>query len=881
MSSFDHQEIELVPTDDGIVPLDPGIVPLDDGLVPCRDEQAVPAEPCTGEQHSPLSAEISTFASCHEISPNGSITVLQFIQDVRSGKYREPIEEIRECLTRGDDDRADSIKKTLPAVSLSGLVTEGQRGKAFADGRFRHIGYLQGDFDLKDFRPRSADEIKAVLADDEHVAAVFLSAGGGVKTIIRIPVCESPAEHKSAFSAAESYFLKKYELKLDASTKDPVRLCYVSYDPDAFVKSSTVRTLPFAPDDKANGESKTPRPEAGRKDNENANTKYDKITPETIRAMLNCIPSRPDYDMWLKISSAVWAAAKDESTGTALLKNWSPEESKGEYSEKFKSRLSDIGAGTLVHLALENGYEFPTRSEEPTNINIPKDVFPLPNGEIEYRKSGGKIFSAIAPYHQLFIRGRIVHEVVAGDDEPAYLAPVSAKRFCSVVEHFGHRVARREWQEAKCGEEKGKFIWRSARMPIKTAEILLQADAAVGNLFPVRQLAACPILTKEGAVIGRGYHAHAGGTFVTDGTMPPEVPLEAATTAILSLLDDIDFVTSADKSRAVANILSPALKMGDWLNDDFPMDVAEADRSQSGKTYRQKLVNRIYNEIPSAHTAPRGGVGSLDETISSALIKGRPFIMLDNFRGKLDSTILEQAIRGAERVSCRALRTSADVDTRPFIWQLSTNGAEFTRDIANRSLITRIRKQSEEYQFKEYPEGGLLSHVVAKQPFYLGAVFSVIKEWARNGCPKTAEKRHDFRDWCQTMDWIVQNIFKLAPLLDGHREEQARTANPALQWLRDVAMAARNSGFLNRELTTAQLVSIAEDAGIDFPGNSLSREEPHQRAGKIIGKVFRDTEDQVIAVDGHTVTREERSVHVEGRGYEKQKRYTIREITKQ
>jgi hypothetical protein len=106
-----------------------------------------------------------------------------------------------------------------------------------------------------------------------------------------------------------------------------------------------------------------------------------------------------------------------------------------------------------------------------------------------------------------------------------------------------------------------------------------------------------------------------------------------------------------------------------------------------------------------------------------------------------------------------------------------------------------------------------------------------------------------------------------------------RTANPALQWLRDVAFAARESKQIHIALTTAQLVSVAEDAGIEFPGHSLSREEPHQRAGKVLGKLFRESEGQPVVVDGITVTREEREVYVAGRGYEMQKLYTFTQNT--
>lgn len=502
--------------------------------------------------------------------------------------------------------------------------------------------------------------------------------------------------------------------------------------------------------------------------------------------------------------------------------------------------------------------------------SMPKKTFPVPSGGVGFTDSARHIFPTIAKSHRLLIRGNLVHEVAQGKGEADYLVPVSPERFCNLVESFGYKVKRRE-----IDENKGTVTWRKTTFPISSAKILLASDVAAECLPPIRQLAACSIITKDGSIIGRGYHDHAGGTFITAGDMPPNVPLEAAKTALMGLLEDFNFVTPSDKSRGMASILSPALKMGGWVDDDYPLDVAEANKSQSGKTYRQKLVVRIYNEIPSAITAPRGGVGSLDESISAALIKGRPFIALDNFRGLLDSTILEQSIRGMNRVTCRALRTSADVDTQPFNWQLSTNGAEFTRDIANRSIITRIRKQPDDYAFRCHPEGDLLAHVAANQSFYLGAVFAVIREWSRHGCQRTQEHRHDFRGWCQRLDWIVQNVFGLAPLLDGHREEQARTSNPALQWLREITMAAQSAHRMDRQLSTSELVGIADDAGIEFPGNSKSLDGPNQRAGKILGKLFREAEDKPIHVDGFTVLREIVVIYTD-RGGESQKFYTIR-----
>ncbi len=79
-------------------------------------------------------------------------------------------------------------------------------------------------------------------------------------------------------------------------------------------------------------------------------------TAADVREMLACIPARPDYDRWLRISSAVWSAL-GEDEGTAVLSEWSPEEQPGEYKQKFKHRLHRVTIGTLVHIAKEHGWQ--------------------------------------------------------------------------------------------------------------------------------------------------------------------------------------------------------------------------------------------------------------------------------------------------------------------------------------------------------------------------------------------------------------------------------------------------------------------------------------------------------------------------------------------
>jgi hypothetical protein len=812
--------------------------------------------------------------------PTNETTLGDLIDAIRSDEFAATVAEVREFIALGDKAAADNLKKTLPAVSLSGCVT-GRRRAAVAEGRFTHSGLLQIDLDGKDNIGWSLDEMREILQADPRMVAVFVTPSGeGIKGVARIPA--DPSTHKSAFLAAEAHF-KTLNIQIDPSCKDPVRLCFVSHDPDAWLRLDTdamfepveLELVEDAADDDHDEDDREPIPSKPMHHVSasgglviRASDTHQPLTLSTIREMLAVIPY-PGYDGWLKIANAVWDAVGEE--GTAALQEWAPEKKPGDYEKKFACRLQDVHAGTLVMVAKANGWAPTVTSAvaprapkatpsapaaEPTTKKdknlIPAHVFPVPAGDIGHDLASRHIFSIIGPTNRLFLRKTAVYEVAADEGDEFSLEAVPAKRLVSVIESFGCRVMRREMRED------GTPRWRSTIFPKDAADVALSSDGAREFLPKIRQLVSAPVLVPDGdgtQVIGRGYHAHAGGTFVTSGEMPPVIGLDEAKTMILSMLEDFDFPDGGDASRAIASFISPAMKIGGWIEDDFPLDIAEADQSQSGKTYRQKLICAIYREQPSAITQQVGGVGSLDERVSTALIKGRPFISFDNFRGRMDSQILETAIRGLGKVSARALRIETDIDSTPFLWQLSTNGAELTRDLANRSIITRIRKRPDGHAFQTFDEGDILAHVRCNQPRFLGAVHAIVREWVAQGRRMTLESRHDFRTWCRVMDWIVQNIFEFPPLLDGHREEQMRTANPKLQWLRDVVHALVTDGHQGAALTASDLAECAEEHDLPIPGRR-DTVEPHEvRVGKMLGRLFREAGSDTIIVDGRRFTR--------------------------
>jgi hypothetical protein len=293
--------------------------------------------------------KMSIFRGVKAFKPHGEITLVNFAKDARDGAHRKAVESYRTALMLEDPDAAE-MKKRLEAVTVSGTVTSGVRKEAAEEGRFNHNGILQVDID----GVKNPGQIRDMIASDSHITFASVSPSeDGVKAFMFIPVCKSRDEHLAAFAAMQEHMKETYDITIDASTSDTARLCFVLYDPEAKWNANAVPLVIPEPQEappqaaKPQVDVPPPRADGGFSLAE---------TPEDIRALLAAIPPRPEYMEWLTVCSAVWDAL-GEIGGTLLLQEWSPEESAGEYANKFKDRLKNVHAGTLVSLAKANGFD--------------------------------------------------------------------------------------------------------------------------------------------------------------------------------------------------------------------------------------------------------------------------------------------------------------------------------------------------------------------------------------------------------------------------------------------------------------------------------------------------------------------------------------------
>ena len=179
------------------------------------------------------------------------------LEATRSGLWRAPIEAIRHTYTAtlaatGDTQKAKAAigeaKKKLPAFCMSGTANSRKEP-------LEHSGLLQIDLDGLNGNMKT---VREKLQADAHIAFCFVSpSGDGLKCGLRI----DGSRHSDAFTAAQVYFRQRYGLEIDAAVKDRLRLCFVSFDPDAWTNTEA-QPLPLPADTVEAKPTKKSRPAA-------------------------------------------------------------------------------------------------------------------------------------------------------------------------------------------------------------------------------------------------------------------------------------------------------------------------------------------------------------------------------------------------------------------------------------------------------------------------------------------------------------------------------------------------------------------------------------------------------------------------------------------
>jgi 5S rRNA maturation endonuclease (ribonuclease M5) len=530
---------------------------------------------------------------------------------------------------------------------------------------------------------------------------------------------------------------------------------------------------------------------------------------------------------------------------------------------KVKDAADWIGAGGTVEELREIVRTAPAWEPPPEHppaaapsvsvVTNGKPAVLLPHGAQSISDTGRALGELLAKTERYFIRGGAVVKLAQDPDGLPHLEDVRAAALASDFEAVAFLC-----------KPDGPGNVAAATCPEQTAKLLAASAAFRDAMRPIHVLTRCPVLIERGRGLLQvsGYDRESG---ILAAGMPAEaMDVAEAVRLLREVLAGFRFATPADHARALAAMVTPALVFGGLVkNLRAPVDLGEADASQTGKGYRNKLTAAVYAQSVKTVTQQRAGVGSMEESFNMALIRGANFIALDNVRGKIDSPSFESFLTEDTYHARAPYREPVEIDPRRVVIMLTSNKADVTPDLANRCACVRLLKQPEGHAFTHYPEGDILEHVRANQARYLGAVFAIVRAWHDAGKPRTTETRHDFRPWAQVLDWITRNLLDAGPLLDGHRETQARMTNPVLNWLRDVALEVIRARQAGAWLRASDLVDLIAESGTETPGlpehgdltDPETRTNALQATGRRLGLCFRAGD--ILTLDGMTIERRE------------------------
>jgi hypothetical protein len=229
-----------------------------------------------------------------------------------------------------------------------------------------------------------------------------------------------------------------------------------------------------------------------------------------------------------------------------------------------------------------------------------------------------------------------------------------------------------------------------------------------------------------------------------------------------------------------------------------------------------------------------------------------------------------------DTASCRALHADAIVPTTGAFFMLTSNGAELTPDLADRSAFIRIAKQPDGYRWSKYGGEELSEHVKNRRVHYLGCIYSVLSEWIRQGKPQIDGAPHRFWQWACSMDWIVRNLFGLSPLLNGHKQVQKETGSSILVFLRQAAIKVQQEGRLGEEFRPFELVQLAQTHHLSIPSvKDITDDRAPASLGRQLGRLFTEGDTFTLDASFHVVRKLIRVKRKDGQGYDDGKSYAF------
>jgi hypothetical protein len=257
----------------------------------------------------------------------------------------------------------------------------------------------------------------------------------------------------------------------------------------------------------------------------------------------------------------------------------------------------------------------------------------------------------------------------------------------------------------------------------------------------------------------------------------------------------------------------------------------------------------------------------LAELLNSVVQSGAPYLVFDNWIGKIESGALAAFIT-ANAVTARVLGTSYMFDAeKNCLVFISANQANVVGEMRRRSIFIDlfVEEAKAEDRKIEHPidEGDILE----ARADILASLWALVRDWRDNGRRIGSERHSSFDEWGTTVGGILENAGYVSPLLPPPLALDER-----LDSFMKVVKAATSSMIGDEVFVRpAELLELARSAGA-FPW-FLNEEAPDSADGRAKRSEQQSFAKQCEHYKGRTFSIDQQRINFDAVGDGHQRRY--------
>lgn len=303
--------------------------------------------------------------------------------------------------------------------------------------------------------------------------------------------------------------------------------------------------------------------------------------------------------------------------------------------------------------------------------------------------------------------------------------------------------------------------WKEVDPPMDlVGEIVAEGDLPIAHLDAITTV---PFVRSDYSIANEpGYYGGAERLLLiddpeTEWRLVPDVPtyddwLEA-TEHIDLLVDGFPFVGGADRTNAVAALVTPALVNRLPLR---PMHLIDAKKPGTGKTKFTNLVQYTYMAREILLTL-KPSEEERQKTLETAMLSAPLMLVWDNVHGEVDSPGFAMMLT-ASAMRFRVLGAHADVEVPNRTAHFMTgNNMKTSDEIGDRASFIRLDAKMEEPGTRTDFDYSIPTDVLAMRAKTLWSVHVLIRWWVAQGKPRWRGKfRASFEDWAEIVGGIVE-----------------------------------------------------------------------------------------------------------------------------